>query len=61
MPALNSFIKKYVVPIPQNILGVFQLSDIFLQYNDGYIYAGATPTFLPPSTAGPITEFGIKF
>jgi len=62
VPALNSFLKTYAVPIPKNILGVFQLSNIFLKYNDGYIYAGATPTFLPPTpTAGPITEFGLAF
>lgn len=61
VPSINTFLQKYVVPIPQNILGVFQLSDIFLKYNDGYIYAGATPTFLPPSTSGPITNFGLVF
>jgi len=59
VPSLNKFLKKYVVPIPKNILGVFQLSDIFLKYNDGFIYAGATPTFLPP--AGPVNSFLVGF
>ena len=59
VPSLNKFLKKYVVPIPKNILGVFQLSDIFLKYNDGFIYAGATPTFLPPT--GPVNSFLVGF
>ena len=46
VPTLNNYLQNYVLHIPQNILGVFQLSDIFLKYHDGYIYAGATPTFL---------------
>ena len=62
VPALNSYISKYVVPIPKNILGVFELSDLFLTYNNGYIYAGATPTFLPPTNpTGPLTHYGLAF
>ena len=61
VPVINSYIDKYVVPIPQNILGVFQISDIFLKYHEGYLYAGATPTFLPPSPSGPVTNFGLVF
>jgi len=37
------------VPIPQDILGIFILSDIFLKYGDGYIFGGATPTFQAPA------------
>ena len=47
--SLNAFLAKYQVPIPSNIFGIFTLSDLFLQYNDGFIYAGATPTFIAPS------------
>jgi len=61
VPALNGYLQKYVVPIPKNILGVFTISDIFLNYRDGYIYAGATPTFIPPTPDQPVTEFGVVF
>ena len=47
--SLNQFLKKYEVPIPQDIFGIFKLSDIFLNYADGYIFAGATPTFEAPA------------
>ena len=53
-PLFNNFIEKYRVTIPNNIFGIFELSDLVLQYNDGFIYAGATPTFLPPSSEEPI-------
>lgn len=49
VPSLNNFIQKYAFPIPQNILGIFTLNGLFLEYADGYIFAGATPTFLPPT------------
>lgn len=49
VPSLNSWLAKYQVPIPQNIAGIFTISDLFLKYNDGYIFAGATPTFTPPT------------
>merc|ERR1712151_1335781 len=48
LPILNMFLSKFQVPIPSDIFGIFQLSDLVLEYFDGYIYAGATPTFLPP-------------
>ena len=48
VPAINAFIQKYQVPIPSD-LGVFVLSDLFLIYQDGYIQAGATPTFVAPT------------
>ena len=49
VPELNKFISKYQVPIPSDIMGIFILSDLFLKYEDGYIFGGATPTFLPPA------------
>ena len=48
LPILNIFLEKFNVPIPSNIFGIFQLSGLVLEYFDGYIYAGATPTFLSP-------------
>ena len=41
--ALNTLV------IPETVLGVFQLSDLFIDYYDGFLFAGATPTFLPPT------------
>merc|ERR1712194_414391 len=49
MPLINLFLGKYILKIPSDIFGIFQLSDLVLEYFDGYIYAGATPTFLPPT------------
>ena len=48
IPLINVFLERYELPIPSDIFGIFQLSDLVLEYFDGYIYAGATPTFLPP-------------
>ena len=41
--ALNTLV------IPDNVLGIFQLSDLVIDYYDGFLFAGATPTFLPPT------------
>lgn len=49
VPILNFKLRKYEIPLPQDIFGIFLLSDIFLSYADGYLYAGATPTFVDPS------------
>jgi hypothetical protein len=50
VPLVNSVLSKFDVVVPSNILGVFVLSDLYLEYYDGYTYFGVTPTFLPPST-----------
>ena len=65
VPEVNKFVSKYQVPIPQDILNIFILTDLFLEYKDGYIFGGATPTFLAPSAeeeAAPIeaTEVALK-
>ena len=49
LPLLNIFLSKFHLQFPSDIFGIFQLSDLVLEYFDGYIYAGATPTFLPPA------------
>jgi len=54
IPELNKFISKYSVPLPTNIAGIFLLSDVFLKYMDGYLFAGATPTFIAPSAELPV-------
>lgn len=48
VPRLNAKLQEYRIPIPTNILGIFMISDLFLTYADGYIFAGATPTFVSP-------------
>ena len=57
LPLLNVFLSKFNVSIPSNILGIFELSNLNLDYFDGYIYAGATPTFLSPSKEPPMDIF----
>lgn len=49
VPEINNFLKNYQVPIPSDIFGIFTLSNLFLTYNDGYIFGGATPTFVDPT------------
>jgi hypothetical protein len=34
------------IVIPSNIGGLFILSDLYIEYYNDYIYAGATPTFI---------------
>ena len=46
VPILNNKLQAYEIPIPSNIFGIFTLSNLFLTYADGYIFAGATPTFI---------------
>ena len=54
VPVLNEWLQKYEIPIPSNILGIFTLSDLVLTYMDGYLAAGATPTFINPTSMIPI-------
>lgn len=53
VPELNKFIQKYNVPIPQNIMGIFTLSELFLEYKNGFLFGGATPTFIAPAAELP--------
>ena len=57
LPLLNVFLSKFNVSIPSNIFGIFELSNLNLDYFDGYIYAGATPTFLAPTKEIPMDLF----
>ena len=50
LPVFNKVLAKHTISIPSNILGLFELSDLTLGYHDDYIYAGATPTFIGPSS-----------
>ncbi len=49
MPHINSYLNTVPINVPSNIAGIFELSDLTLEYFDNYVYMGATPTFIPPS------------
>lgn len=51
LPEFNVVLAKHTISIPSNIFGLFVLSDLTLGYHDDYIYAGATPTFIGPSSS----------
>ena len=45
----NIILQSFEVPLPNNVLGgLFHLSQLHLEYFDGYIYAGVTPMYVPP-------------
>jgi len=46
--SINSFLARKTVPMPSNILGLFELTKLTLGYYDSYLYVGYTPVFLPP-------------
>jgi len=49
-PSFNDFIQKQSIIIPNKIFGLFELSDLTLKYHNGYLEAGLTPHFYPPTT-----------
>ena len=51
LPFLNLILAKHHIPIPSNIGGLFVLSDLTLGYHNDYVYVGATPTFVGPSSS----------
>jgi len=50
LPHINTWLGTHPLALPSNIAGIFELSNLTLGYFDSYLYAGATPTFLPPTT-----------
>ena len=50
LPLINRGLESHMISIPSNIFGLFLLSDLTIDYHDNYIYAGATPTFVGPSS-----------
>ena len=45
----NIILQKWEVQIPNQMLGnLFHLTNLHLEYFDGYIYAGVTPMYVPP-------------
>lgn len=61
VPSLNKWLQKYQIPIPSNVFGIFTLSNLFLGYQDGYITAGATPTFVAPSKTPELMDVSSEF
>ena len=49
-PSFNDFIQKQSIIVPNKIFGLFELSDLTLKYHNGYLEAGLTPHFYPPTT-----------
>lgn len=43
----NIILQAFDVQIPAKLAGIFDLSALHLEFFDGYIYAGATPTYTP--------------
>lgn len=52
----NIILENWVVQIPNEVLGgLFHLSQLHLEYFDGYIYAGVTPVYQPAPLVAPHT------
>lgn len=49
-PIINSSLAGAHIAVPNNIGGIFELSDLNLSYFDSYLYAGATPVFIAPTS-----------
>jgi hypothetical protein len=43
---INQWLGGLELVVPSNIAGIFILSDLYVEYYNDYIYAGATPTFI---------------
>lgn len=61
LPALNAIIAKIHLQFPDNILGLFALSDLYLEYFTDYFYFGVTPTFLNPFEGAAQQEVQVMF
>jgi hypothetical protein len=48
-PIINEKLAAMTIAVPSNIAGIFELHNLTLGYYDDYLYAGATPIFLPPA------------
>ena len=49
-PSFNEWIQQQSIIVPDTIFGLFELTDLTLKYHDGYLEAGLTPHFYPPTT-----------
>jgi hypothetical protein len=48
-PRLNRWLAGHPFALPTQVLGVFELTAITLDYYDGWVYAGLTPVFIGQS------------
>jgi len=51
LPPINAALAKSPIQVPNKIFGLFELSDLTLKNHNGYIEAGLTPKFIPPTEA----------
>ena len=51
LPLINKELQSYTITVPNNIFGLFLLSDLTIGYYNNFIYLGMTPTFLAPASA----------
>ena len=49
IPVFNTILQKKPITFPTEFAGLFELDDIKLKYFDGYLEAGTTPKFIPPT------------
>ena len=43
---INAWLATLPLAIPSNIAGIFELSNLTVEYFNDYLYLGATPTFI---------------
>ena len=51
LPVVNHVLAKHPIPFPANIIPLFTMSNIVIDYYDDYIFVGMTPIFKGPSSA----------
>jgi len=57
---INKLVADRDIVIPSNIAGLFILSDLYIEYYNDYIYAGATPTFLGTPAQATAMYYGMN-
>jgi len=48
LPYFNTWLEGQKVQIPNELFGLFKLTDLTIKYHDNYLEAGLTPTFEMP-------------
>jgi hypothetical protein len=59
MPSLNNFLARKTITFPSNFFGIFNLTNLTLDYYDHYIFAGATPLFIGTAESLEVDAFEI--
>uniref|UniRef100_A0A7S3WRL1 Uncharacterized protein n=1 Tax=Strombidinopsis acuminata TaxID=141414 RepID=A0A7S3WRL1_9SPIT len=47
LPEIDTFLNSKQLPLPQELFGIFKLSDLVIKYYDDYVMLGVTPYFIP--------------